>query len=333
METLNGLSNRSTDIIRVAGYCRTSAKEEQLFGSYVTQKKFLKKVIEEHEGWIFAGVFGDYARTGTQVQGRSGFQQLMQMAENGEVNLILTKSISRFSRSASDTLEYVRKLSSHGVGVYFMEQSFDTRDEYAEIILTTLATIAEMESNSISESIRDVFNGMNAKGTPLRKASYGYKREGKEWIVVPDEAKRIKLAYLMAAHGYCFAEIARRLNHFETVERSGRKWDTLMVKRALVSETYVGDILTNKTVKAQKEGVGRRWIPNNRQEDQYYIDNHHAPLVGRKLWRTVSAMAKNRELAGQENFYGVDKVLPLAKEDKLLNEVRRLVPKQPGKWM
>ena len=334
MGTLKGLHLGNKANLRVAAYCRISFDEEQEDGSsFETQKDFFTREIKEHDGWRFAGVYGDYARTGTQVEGRYGFKKLMDRAEAGHIDYILAKSISRFSRSSADTLHYLRWLKVLGIGVYFLEQGLDTMNLYGEIILSILATIAEMESRSISENVLTTFEGMNAKGTPLRRASYGYRRQGKEWVIVPEQAIRVKLAYLMAANGYGFTEIARRLNQFELKDRSGRQWDSLMVKRVLVSETNIGDVLTNKYVKSRDENDERRWIKNEKQETQYYIRNHHDPLVSRRLWEKVSQMANDRELAGQENFHGVEEAQLLAKKDHMLDEVRRFIPVLPGKWM
>ena len=137
----------------------------------------------------------------------------------------------------------------------------------------------------------------------------------------------------MAANGYSFTETATRLNQFERVDRTGRDWDSHMVKRTLLSEAYIGDILTNKTAMVHVEGKGRVQMPNKNLEDQYYIDNHHDALVGQPLWEMITSMAKERRLAGQEHFTGVEEVRKLAKKDRLLDEVRKYLPGKPGRWV
>ena len=320
--------------LRVAAYCRVSAEEEnEDEGSFQTQMEFFRNEISEHEGWVLVGVFGDYAKTGTQIKGRTGFQYLMEQAEAGEADYIVTKSISRFSRSAADTLAYLRKLSSLHVGVYFMEQGIDSLEEYGgEFIFSVLATVAEMESRSISQNVLKTFNTMNEQGTPLQKARYGYRREGKAWAVVPGEAIRVRLAFLMTANGYSYTEICNRLNQFEALDRSGRIWSPNMVRCLLSSEVYVGDVLTNKSVRVYEEG-GKRQIPNNAMVDQFYIKDHHEPLVGRALWNMVRELMRNRELAGQSNFHGTDRIKPLAEKDPMLDSVRKFLPVIPGRWM
>ena len=314
-------------------YCRISFDEEDVDGSYENQRKFFENEIKEHPGWVLAGVYGDYAKSGREMKGRTSFKKMMQRAEEGCVDYILAKSISRFSRSASDTMYCLRKLSSLGVGVYFMEQNLDTMSGYGDLIVTLLATIAEMESESIADNMKVTFKGMNEWGTPLTSARYGYVKEGKDWVVDPTQALRVKLAFLMAANGYGFLEIADRLNQFERVDRTDKVWDGQSVKRMLLSENYIGDILTNKTTTIHENDAGRIQVLNNNLEDQYYIDNHHDALVGTALWEKIGQMIKDQQLGGQKHFDGIEDVRKLAKRDRMLDEVRMYLPKKPGRWM
>lgn len=318
--------------IRVAAYARVSTDSEDQEESFKTQVKFFKEALKDHPGWVSAGVYGDRGRTGTSTDGRAEFNAMIKHAKEGDMDYIVAKSISRFSRSVVDTLTHLRDLAGIGVGVYFMEQGFDSLSPGSEFILTTLSSIAEMESESTSENIKMVFDAKNAKGTPARKCCYGYEKKGSDWVVDEKKAARVKLGFLMAASGYSFAEISKRLNQFEEVDRSGRIWERKMVRRMLTNECYTGDITTNKTYSARTE-KGHRQLPNDGMVDRYNIEGHHDPLVGRELFDKVGEMVRARELAGQENFKGVDGVRLLARKDRLLNDVRRFVPGKPGRWM
>lgn len=326
MGTLDYLTLGNKIPLRVAAYCRISFDEAQN-GSFDTQRNFFKNAINEHPGWQSSGVFSDFARTGTQIRGRTDFQRMIRHAEEGYIDYIITKSISRFSRSASDTLKTLQKLDQLNVGVYFMEQGLDTASKMGVLVLSALSSIAEMESASISDNVLMTFNSMNEKGTPLRRCSYGYRREGTEWVIEPCKAIRIKLAYLMAANGFTFTEIANRLNDFEQIDRSGRKWTVNTVKYALLSETYKGDILTNKHTNIRVKD-GRKEVKNNRIVDQFYIDQHHDAIVGKPLWTAVTDMLKAKELAGQAHFHGTDHARVLARRDHLLDDVRKYMPKK-----
>ena len=156
-----------------------------------------------------------------------------------------------------------------------------------------------MTVTSISANEKAVLDNMNRNGTPLVRASYGYRKDGLKWTIVPTEALRVKIVYLMAANGYSFSEIAKHLNSFSDVSESDRKWDGHRVKGTLLSERYIGDILTNKTVAKQTPEGRRIRVLNDLMEEQYYIEGHHDPLVGRppgiksgKWWRSVNLLDK-----------------------------------------
>ena len=313
--------------LSVAAYCRISFDEEKN-GSYDNQRSFFHKAIIDHPEWKLAGVYGDYARTGTMIKGRTEFQKMIRSAEAGNIDYIIAKSISRFSRNANDTLRILRKLKKLGIGVYFLEQSLDSLDNMGELVLTTLATISQMESESISGNTKMSMEAMNARGTPLRRCSYGYDREGQEWVIDPKKALRVKLAFLMAANGFGFSAIAYRLNMFEHQDKTGREWTGKTVKWALMSETYVGDILTNKWTWVW-EGLDKKLQKNDGHVTQYYVKNHHDAMVGRELFEAVKGMAERGELAGQPNYKGVEEVKVMAKRDHSLDEVRKYLPKNP----
>lgn len=332
MGLLSSLTLGTKVPLRVAAYCRVSTKEEMQNESYENQRAFFIKEIQENPNWNLTAVYGDNGITGTSVNRRMGFQCMIKHAESGTIDYIITKSISRFSRSTTDTILTLRKLKALGVGVYFMEQGIDSLSNIGQIIIETLATIAEMESASISQNLKQTLDAMNERGYPLRRSAYGYRKEGRAWTVVPGEALRIRLAFLMAAEGYSFAEIARRLNRFEERDRTGRVWDGSIVKYALTNEAYVGDILTNKSVIIWK-GTEKKRVQNAGQADQFYIKNHHAPLVGRPLYDRIRKMCNAGELAGQKNFKGLRDLRTLAKGDAWLDSVRKYAPSKKGRFM
>ena len=301
--------------LKVAAYCRISFDEELANeGSYAAQKAFFKTEIDEHPDWIYAGVYGDYNRSGTQIKGRFGFQTMLEKAKAGKIDYILTKSISRFARSTADTLHAVRELHSAGVGIYFLEQNLDTGAGMGELILSILASVAEMESKSISENTRMVFEAMRARGTPLQPARYGYRKEGVFWKVVPSEAHIVQMGFLLASQGFSFKQIAVRLN---SIEPTDRDWDTHMVKGMLQSETYIGDIETNKTARVWDER-GKRQVKNDGLVDSYYIRDHHDPLVGRELFNAINTRIRNREFAGQAAAKTCEELRWLAARDPLI---------------
>ena len=321
---------------RIAAYCRVSTDRNNQEDSFENQKQFFLNEAERHPDWELAGIYADQAKTGRQIKGRTDFQRMMRHAEAHQFDYVITKSISRFSRSTSDTLRSLEKLHRLGIGAYFIEQGYDTEAPGSQIILTMLAAIAEFESRNIAESICVTMDEMNKRGTPTRKCCYGYEKNeknGKEWVIVPGEGIRVKLGFLMAANGYSFKEIRDRLNQFEEMDRSGREWDYGMVRRLLLNEAYIGDLLLNKSTVVQMEDHSKAQVFNDGIKDQYYIDCHHDPLVGKALWEGIKDMFERKELAGQENFHGIRKVQNLARRDRLLDEVRKYLPKEPSALM
>lgn len=318
--------------LRVAGYCRVSTDEEQQRGSFENQREFFKKAIMEHPDWQFAGIFGDNAKTGTSVVKRFGFQSMMRQAEKGCIDYIIAKDVARFSRSVTDTCTALQKLRSLDVGVYFMDQGIDSFANGVDLAIDAMASISEMESTSISQNVKCSLDSMNKMGVPMRKAAYGYRKEGRAWEVVPKQAVRVRLAFLMAAEGYSFTEIAKRLNQFEERDHTGREWNLHMVKGMFSNEVYIGDILTNKHLVIWT-GKEKKEIRNDRLVDQYYVEGHHAPMVGKPLFERVKEMLEAKELAGQKCFKGLQDLPLLARDDVLLDEVRKLPPYEKPRWM
>lgn len=318
--------------LRVAAYCRVSTEDEMQQGSFESQRKFFTEEIHDHPDWVLVSIYGDKAKTGTSTEHRFGFRRMLQNAEAGTIDYIITKSISRFSRSTTDTIITLRKLKSKGIGVYFMEQQIDTLSEMGQMVIDTMATIAEMESSSISQNITMSLDIRNEQGYPMRRAAYGYDKKGKNWHVNDKEAIRVRLAFLMAAEGYTFQEIASRLNQFEELDKSGREWTYHSVRNCLTNEAYVGDVLTNKHLVIWN-GLARKEVLNIDLKDQFYVSNHHDPLIGRDLFEKMQEMFEARMLAGQKDFAGVEGIRPLAKRDSNLDGVRKFLPRKKGRFM
>ena len=321
--------------LRVAAYCRVSTDEEMQQNSYENQREFFHREILEHPDWILVSIYGDKARSGTSVVRRLGFQRMMRHAEAGTIDYIITKSISRFSRSTTDTIRTLQKLKQLGVGVYFLEESIDSLSNIGHIVIDTMATIAEMESASISENVKTALEVANQQGWPMRRAAYGYEKNGKLWEVNKLESFRVKLAFLMVSEGYTLGETAKRLNQFEDTDRTGRIWDFDMVRYALKNEVYIGNVLTNKALIIW-DGTKKKQVKNDRLVDQYYVKHHHEALVSLPVFEKVNDLLGARDLEGQKNFKGAQslrELTMLAKRDKNLNSVRKYLPYDKGKFM
>ena len=250
---------------------------------------------------------------------------MMEDAGDGKIDLILSKSISRFARNTADCVQCIRKLNSFGTRVYFLEQCFDTGDAFTELILTALSSIAEMESENLSETMKQTHQMMNAKGTPIIRAGYGYRYDRKThaWHIDEKKRKYVCIAFWMAANGCDLKTIVRKLKKMEI---SDYNWRKSTVIHLLGNEIYCGDLKTNKSCLIANED-GKRRIKNQGEADSYLILEHHEPMISRKLSETIRELLKNKELAGMENYReGVlETARKLAENDPMLEDARRMI--------
>ena len=289
--------------IRVAAYCRVSTNMEEQEGSYDTQISYYRNLITSNPRYILVDVYGDQGASGRTVRHRPEFQRMIQDCEAGKIDLILSKSISRFARNLPDCISIIRKLCKMGIGVYFEKESLDTLAPNTELLLNCLAAIAEEESSSIGQNIRWANDKRNEAGEPCRLTPYGYRKDAKKnWIIQPDEARRVVLAFDMANRGECFCSIRDALNELEAEENTGKTWSQRTLGFAFRNEAYCGDILTNKHYSV----TGHLIKKNNGERQQFYIEGHHPALVPRAVFERVNELMdqkllwKNRKKTDEE---------------------------------
>lgn len=273
--------------IRVAAYCRVSTLLEEQDGSYETQMEYYQGKIEADPTMELVGVYGDRGKSGLKMVGRKGLQQLLDDCEAGKVDLILTKSVSRFTRNMADFVELVRKLKGMNVTIYFERENLRTDDMRCELILNIFAALAQEESNSISQNVRKSHADHAAEGKPLGRVSYGYVSKGpKRWKIDPAQAKRVKMAFDMAAQGKDYQMILEALNALEMKEQTGIVWPQRRLRHLLRNIAYTGDYYSHATV-CMTPG---HQVANRGFRDRYYIENHHRALVNRKKFDRVQLL-------------------------------------------
>lgn len=279
--------------LRVAAYCRVSRDSDAQDGSFEMQMEYYRDYINSRPDYILIGIYGDYGKSGRSVVKRTELNRLLNDCREGKVDLILTKSVSRFARNLPECVAMVRELKAMHVAVYFEKENLNTGDEKNELLLSILATIAQEESNSIGQNLSWARKKHCEMGQPWERARYGYRSIGKEhrWVVQESEAVRVRLAFYLAGSGSNYREIMAALNELEEVEQTGRVWNNTPVRNLLTSVVYIGDYLSNKEIRvAAKNGVKRR--KNRGEEEQIYIEEHHEPLVGRELFEKVQELVK-----------------------------------------
>jgi len=281
------------DKIKTAAYCRVSTDKEEQDGSYELQEQYFTDLINADHTMELVGIYGDRGKSGLKISGRPGLQRLLDDCRAGKVQLILTKSISRFARNMAECAQMVRELRSLGVNILFEEQDIDSQDTAGDLVLNIFAAIAEEESHSISQHALMAHEQYVLEGRPYGRISYGYKNGGNhKWIINEDEAPLVRKAFEMADAGRSYAEIRRALD-----EMSDIIWSQSRLRYLLTNVVYKGDYYSHKTICI----VPGKQVSNNGYRDRIYIEEHHEPIVSPELFERVQeriAMNKgNRRMA------------------------------------
>jgi site-specific DNA recombinase len=270
-----------------------STDKEAQEGSYELQEQYFTELITSNPAMELVGIYGDKGRSGLKRAGRPGLQRLLEDCRAGKVQLILTKSISRFARNMAECAEMIRELRSLGVNILFEEQDIDSQDTAGDLVLNIFAAIAEEESHSISQHALMAHEQYVLEGRPYGRISYGYKNGGNhKWIINEDEAPLVRKAFEMADAGRSYAEIRRALD-----EMSDIIWSQSRLRYLLTNVVYKGDYYSHKTICI----VPGRQVRNNGYRDRIYIEEHHEAIVSPELFERVqeriASKARNRRSA------------------------------------
>ena len=264
---------------RAAAYVRVSMQSEDLLKSYARQVEYYTKLIKNNPEWEFAGVFADKGITGTSAEKRDAFLKMIDECEKGNINIILTKSISRFSRNTLDLLNTVRHLKELGAEVRFEKENINSLSGDGELMLTILASFAQEESRSISENVKWGIRKRNSKGVNASgmRRILGYKPENGEFRVVEEEAVIVRRIFAMFNSGMEITDICRALNAEGLKTHTGREFIAINVDYLLKNEMYIGDRLTNKFY--VENNLTHRCIRNHGEVEQFYIEGDHVAIV------------------------------------------------------
>ena len=313
--------------LRTAAYCRVSTASDTQDGSFEVQCAYYEKLIKDDPNMEFVGVYGDHGKSGRSMRGRKELNRLIKDCEAGKIDLVLTKSISRFARNMLECVNTIRQLSDLGVTVRFEKENLDTETMGGELMLGILATIAQEESNSISQNINWSRQKHVEKGQPWDVARYGYVSVGKEhrWEVVDHEAEAVRQAFYMAGMCHTYGEIAEELTRMEAEDGNGRVWNKTPVVNLLRSETYIGNYLSNKECSIVDEnGIVKR-TKNKGYVDQILIENHHPALVSKELYSVVQELLDHQTLGGHRRKFSEE-------ERELMSRAMKLAAKEAESW-
>ena len=274
---------------RVAAYCRVSTDSEEQINSYTAQKAYYSQKIEETPDWEMAGLFADEGITGTSMKKRKEFNRMITACKRGRIDLILTKSLSRFARNTVDCLEIVRMLKARGIGVIFEKENINTLTMSSEFLITLFSGFAQAESESLSTNV-GLGIRMAMKDGKVNfhyNTMLGYRKgeDGKPEIV-PEEAKVIRRIYQRYLDGCSEGQIAKELDRDGIPTAKGvTAWLHQVVHSILCNEKYIGDALLQKTYIT--DCITKQVKKNNGELPQYYIENSHPAIIPRDIYQRV----------------------------------------------
>lgn len=299
MKTIKRIQHKTNTLkrLRVAAYARVSMECDKLKRSLSEQISFYSNLIQNTPQWTFAGIYSDDGISGTGMNKRSGFLKMIEDCDNGQIDIILTKSIQRFARNTVDLLKTVRHLKDIGVEVRFERENINTFSQEGELMLSILASFAQEESRSISENLKWAIRKKNENGLPHCKFNiYGYKWENDNLIPIPDEADAIKQVFDMYLCGMTVIDVSRKLNDTGLRYRNGKLWDEACVRRILNNRIYTGELLLQKY--CSPDIFPRKRIKNNGDYPMYLVHNSHEAIVDLEKWEDAQAEILRRRDVG-----------------------------------
>ena len=282
--------------LRVAAYCRVSTEEEEQQSSYEAQCTYYTDKIMTNPEWTMAGIFADEGITGTSTKKRDDFNRMIRKCRQKKIDLILTKSISRFARNTLDSLKYIRALKELGIGIIFEKENINTLEMDTELIITFMSAFAQSESESISANVRwGKRQAMKEGKTSVNfKKLYGYflDSEGNP-RVDSDQAEVIRGMYNRYLQGASLRMIRQELEAEGMPNPAGReKWGIDQIRNILSNEKYCGDVLMQKTF--IQDCISKKVVKNTGQLPMYLIQNNHTAIVSREVYQAVQAEKARR---------------------------------------
>ncbi len=285
-------------LVRVAGYARVSSGKDAMLHSLSAQISYYSELIQKHPGWSYCGVYADEAMTGTK-ESRENFQRLVEDCRAGKIDMVITKSISRFARNTLTLLSTVRELKELGVDVFFEEQNIHTLSADGELMLTILASYAQEESRSASENKKWQIRRSYEKGEDVQwHFMFGYTIKNGVIAVDPEQAEVVREIFRRAIAGESYNSICKDLNARGVRTAFGNRWATNRIPNILSNERYIGDAILQK--KYVNDHIEKKLLRNNGELPKYYAEGSHEAIIDRETFEKAQEVVKRV----QEKFKG-----------------------------
>ena len=274
---------------RVAAYCRVSTDSDEQETSYDAQIQHYTSYIESHPDWVLAGIYADDGISGMNARKRDEFQRMINDCHDGKIDMVITKSISRFARNTVDCLNYTRALKNKNIGVYFEKENIHTLDAKGEVLMTIMASLAQQESESLSANVRLglQFRYQQGKVQVNHNWFLGYTKDEEGHLIIdPEQAEVVKRIYREYLNGQSFIRIKRSLEADGILNGAGHaKWHESNIKQILTNEKYIGDALLQKTYTV--DILEKKREANKGQVPKYYVESNHEGIIPKDIFLKV----------------------------------------------
>ena len=288
---------------RVAAYARVSVERGRTLHSYSAQVSYYNDLIQKNPEWEFAGVYADLGISGTGIEKRNDFKRMLQDCEEGKIDIILTKSVSRFARNTVDLLKVVRHLKELGIEVRFEKEGISSLTGDGELMLSILASFAQEEVISTSNNIKWAIKKKFKSGKPqCRYKIYGYRWDGDNLVIEPEEAKIVKLIFQMYLNKVSAERMEIELKKMGVIATNGGYFNIGTIRDMLKNITYTGNLLLQKSYTPNP--LVRRKKENTGQLPKYYVENNHEPIIPLEMFMQVQEERKRRKAEGQRANFG-----------------------------
>lgn len=301
----NTASKREVKKLRVAAYCRVSTDTDEQASSYDAQVEHYTEYIKQNSTWQFAGIYADDGISGTGTKKREEFLRMIDDCMAGKIDMVVTKSISRFARNTIDCLKYIRQLKEKNIPVIFEKENINTMDAKGEVLITIMASLAQQESESLSKNVKLGLQYRYQQGKVQVNHNWflGYTKDEKgELVIDPEQAKVVRRIYREYLEGKSCKRIAIDLQADGISNGAGStKWWDSNIKQILKNEKYMGDALLQKTF--TEDVLTKKRVENDGSVPQYYVENSHEPIISRELYHEVQAEMERRSVMKYSKDY------------------------------
>ncbi len=281
-------------LLRVVAYARVSSDKDAQIHSLAAQVDYYQNLIRKTPGWQYCGVFSDEAFTGTKGS-RPGFQQMLEKCRNHEVDMVITKSISRFARNTVTLLETVRDLKLLGIDVFFEKENLHSTSGDGELMLSILASFAQEESKSASDNRKWQIRKDFEQGKIGSITILGYRRNAEGFLEIePQEAEIVRMIFKDYISGMGGQTIAKKLNEMGIPTRQGNLWTAQRIKEIIQNEKYMGNVLLQKYYR--NNHIEKKKIKNNGELQQILVEEAHEPIIDIKTFELAQQIALDRQM-------------------------------------